>query len=56
MDADYKMLTISLVIQAITGELPHGDDRFIRDAVIDSRHSSADSLFIALPGEKVKLR
>jgi UDP-N-acetylmuramoyl-tripeptide--D-alanyl-D-alanine ligase len=53
MDADYKMLTISLVIQAITGELPHGDDRFIRDAVIDSRHSSADSLFIALPGEKV---
>lgn len=47
------MLTISLVIEAITGEKPHGDDRIIRDAVIDSRHSSNGSMFIALPGENV---
>lgn len=47
------MLTISLAIQAITGEKPHGDDKIIRDAVIDSRHSTPGSMFIALPGENV---
>ena len=47
------MLTISLAIQAITGVKPHGDDRFIRDAVIDSRHTTPESLFIALPGDNV---
>ncbi|GAH86972.1 unnamed protein product, partial [marine sediment metagenome] len=47
------MLTISLAIEAITGEKPHGDDRIIRDAVIDSRQTTPESLFIALPGEKV---
>ena len=47
------MLSINLAIQAISGEKPHGDDRVIRDAVIDSRNSTPESLFIALPGEKV---
>jgi len=47
------MLTINFAIQAISGEKPHGDDRVIRDAVIDSRNSTPESLFIALPGEKV---
>lgn len=47
------MLTINLAIQAITGEKPHGDDRIIRDAVIDSRLSTPESLFVALPGEVV---
>lgn len=46
------MLTISLAIQAITGEKPQGDDRVIRDAVIDSRQTTPDSIFIALPGER----
>jgi len=47
------MLTINLAIQAISGEKPHGDDRVIRDAVIDSRNSTPESMFIALPGETV---
>jgi len=47
------MLTISVAIQALTGVKPHGDDRLIRDAVIDSRHSTPGSMFIALPGENV---
>ena len=47
------MLTISLAIEAITGKKSHGDDRFIRDAVIDSRRATQDSLFIALPGDRV---
>lgn len=47
------MLTIGLAIQAITGTKPHGDDKFIKDAVIDSRQTTPDSLFIALPGENV---
>jgi len=47
------MLTINLAIQAISGEKPHGYERVIRDAVIDSRNSTPESLFIALPGEKV---
>ena len=47
------MLTINLAIQAISGEKPHGYERVIRDAVIDSRDSTPESLFIALPGEKV---
>ena len=47
------MLTINLAIKAISGEKPHGYERVIRDAVIDSRNSTPESLFIALPGEKV---
>ena len=47
------MLTLSLVIEALTGISPQGDDREIRDAAIDSRRVTPDSLFIALSGERV---
>jgi UDP-N-acetylmuramoyl-tripeptide--D-alanyl-D-alanine ligase len=47
------MLTIGLAIQAITGIKPHGEDRTIRDVVIDSRLSTPGSIFIALPGDNV---
>ncbi len=47
------MLTLSLVIEALTGVSPQGDDREIRDAAIDSRQVTPDSLFIALSGERV---
>jgi UDP-N-acetylmuramoyl-tripeptide--D-alanyl-D-alanine ligase len=45
-------LKLSLVIEALTGVLPQGFDREIRDAAIDSRQVTPDSLFIALPGER----
>ena len=47
------MLTISLAIEALTGERPQGNDLVIRDAVIDSRQTTPGSMFIALPGERV---
>jgi len=47
------MLTLSLVIEALTGVSPQGEDREIRDAAIDSRRVTPDSLFIALSGERV---
>ncbi len=47
------MLTLSLVIEALTGISPQGDDREIRDAAIDSRRVTPGSLFIALSGERV---
>ena len=47
------MLTLSLVIEALTGISSQGDDREIRDAAIDSRRVTPDSLFIALSGERV---
>ena len=47
------MLTLSLVIEALTGVSPQGNDREIRDAAIDSRQVTPDSLFIALSGERV---
>ncbi len=47
------MLTLSLVIEALTGVSPQGDDREIRDAAIDSRRVTPGSLFIALSGERV---
>ncbi|MGB3701269.1 MAG: Mur ligase domain-containing protein, partial [Anaerolineales bacterium] len=46
------MLTISLAIEALTGERPQGNDLVIRDAVIDSRQTTPGSMFIALPGER----
>lgn len=46
------MLTIGLTIEALTGVKPPGDDRNIRDAVIDSRQTTLGSMFIALPGER----
>jgi UDP-N-acetylmuramoyl-tripeptide--D-alanyl-D-alanine ligase len=47
------MLTLSLVIEALTGVSPQGDDLEIRDAAIDSRQVTPGSLFIALSGERV---
>jgi UDP-N-acetylmuramoyl-tripeptide--D-alanyl-D-alanine ligase len=47
------MLTLNVVIEALTGVSPQGVDREIRDAAIDSRHVAQDSIFIALPGERV---
>jgi UDP-N-acetylmuramoyl-tripeptide--D-alanyl-D-alanine ligase len=47
------MLTLNLVIEALSGVSPQGDDREIRDAAIDSRWVTPESLFIALSGERV---
>ena len=47
------MLTLNLAIEALTGVHPQGDERKIHDAAIDSRQVTANSLFIALPGERV---
>ncbi len=45
------MLTLSLVIEALTGVHPQGADREIQGAAIDSRQVTPGSLFIALAGE-----
>jgi UDP-N-acetylmuramyl pentapeptide synthase len=47
------MLTLSLVIEALTGVHPQGADREIQGAAIDSRQVSPGSLFIALAGETI---
>jgi UDP-N-acetylmuramoyl-tripeptide--D-alanyl-D-alanine ligase len=47
------MLTLSLIIEALTGVHPQGIDREIQGAAIDSRQVTPGSLFIALPGENV---
>ena len=47
------MLTLSQVIEALTGVHPQGSDREIRGATIDSRQVTPGSMFIALPGEIV---
>jgi UDP-N-acetylmuramoyl-tripeptide--D-alanyl-D-alanine ligase len=47
------MLTLNHAVEALTGELPRFEERIIRDAAIDSRQVTPDSLFIALPGERV---
>lgn len=47
------MLTLKIVVEALTGVSPQGDNREMRDASIDSRHVTRDSLFVALPGERV---
>jgi UDP-N-acetylmuramoyl-tripeptide--D-alanyl-D-alanine ligase len=46
------MLTIGLVIEALLGERPEYGNRIIRDAVIDSRMATRDSIFVALTGER----
>ncbi len=46
------MLTIGSAIEALTGIKPEGEDRVIRNAVIDSRKTTPASMFIALPGER----
>ena len=47
------MLTLNHAVEALTGESPRFEERIIRDAAIDSRQVTPDSLFIALPGERV---
>lgn len=47
------MLTLNMAVEALTGESPQFNERFIRDAAIDSRQVTPGSLFIALPGERV---
>ncbi len=47
------MLTLSQVIEALTGVHPQGSDREIHGATIDSRQVTPGSMFIALPGEIV---
>ncbi|UCE00091.1 MAG: UDP-N-acetylmuramoyl-tripeptide--D-alanyl-D-alanine ligase [Chloroflexota bacterium] len=47
------MLRLSVVIEALTGVAPIGEDREIHDAAIDSRQVKPQSMFIALPGERV---
>ena len=47
------MLTLSQVIETLTGVHPQGVDREIHGATIDSRKVTPGSLFIALPGESV---
>lgn len=46
------MLTLNHAVEALTGESPLFGERIIRDAAIDSRQVTPDSLFIALPGER----
>lgn len=47
------MLTLSLVIEALSGYPGAGGPQVITDAAIDSRQSIPGSLFVALPGERV---
>lgn len=47
------MLTLSLVIEALTGNRPDGFEREIHGASIDSRMVKPGSMFVALPGERV---
>jgi UDP-N-acetylmuramoyl-tripeptide--D-alanyl-D-alanine ligase len=46
------MLTLSLVIESLTGIRPQGLEREIQGAAIDSRMVTSGSMFIALPGER----
>lgn len=47
------MLTLSVVLEAITGQEFPWATQIITDAVVDSRQAIPGSLFVALPGEKV---
>jgi UDP-N-acetylmuramoyl-tripeptide--D-alanyl-D-alanine ligase len=47
------MLTLNLAVEALTGVSPPFEEINIRDAAIDSRQVTPESLFIALPGERV---
>ncbi|MCS6909708.1 MAG: Mur ligase family protein, partial [Anaerolineales bacterium] len=47
------MLTLSHVIEALTGYQFAGGPQVITEAAIDSRRSIPGSLFVALPGERV---
>ncbi len=46
------MLTLGVVIEALTGYQAAGGPQIITDVAIDSRHSIPGSLFVALPGER----
>ncbi len=46
------MLTLGLVIEALTGYQAAGGPQIITDVAIDSRHSIPGSLFVALPGDR----
>ncbi len=46
------MLTLSLVIEALTGYQAAGGPQIITDVASDSRLSIPGSLFVALPGER----
>lgn len=46
------MLTLGLVIEALTGQPAGGQPPIITDVAIDSRLSIPGSLFVALPGER----
>ncbi len=45
------MLTVSHVIEALTGYQSAGGPQIITDVVIDSRLAIPGALFVALPGE-----
>lgn len=47
------MLTLGLVIEALTGYQAAGGPQIVTDVAIDSRLSIPGSLFVALPGEHV---
>jgi UDP-N-acetylmuramoyl-tripeptide--D-alanyl-D-alanine ligase len=47
------MLSLNVVIEALSGVTPPGVDRDIHGATIDSRDVTPGSIFIALPGERV---
>jgi UDP-N-acetylmuramoyl-tripeptide--D-alanyl-D-alanine ligase len=46
------LLTLSHVIEALTGRSPAGEPQVITDVVIDSRLTIPGALFVALPGER----
>jgi UDP-N-acetylmuramoyl-tripeptide--D-alanyl-D-alanine ligase len=45
------LLTLAVIIEAITGERPEGYHERIKDAAIDSRQATPGSLFVAIAGE-----
>ncbi|MGQ0605115.1 MAG: UDP-N-acetylmuramoyl-tripeptide--D-alanyl-D-alanine ligase [Anaerolineales bacterium] len=47
------MLTLGLIIEALTGQPVAGETHIITDVAIDSRRAIDGSLFVALPGDKV---
>lgn len=47
------MLTLSLVLEALTGYPDQASDQVITEAVVDSRQAIPGSLFVALQGERV---
>jgi UDP-N-acetylmuramoyl-tripeptide--D-alanyl-D-alanine ligase len=45
------MITLSIVFEALTGQIPEWTDQIIADVGIDSRTMIPGSLFVAIPGE-----